>query len=85
MCDLPLGDTESMRPVAIDNLLGDLWLHDGASPRWEQALALPGVRMHLYGKSRAPGSQMGHVGAVGSSAEEAVALAVDARTRLVPR
>ena len=84
-CDLPLGDTESIRPAAIANLFGDLWLHDGATPRWEQALALPGVRIHLYGKSPRPGRKMGHVGAVGATAEEAVALAVDARARLLPR
>ncbi|MBA2683004.1 MAG: 5-(carboxyamino)imidazole ribonucleotide synthase [Gemmatimonadaceae bacterium] len=84
-CDLPLGNTESIRPAAIANLFGELWLHDGATPRWEQALALPGVRMHLYGKSPRAGRKMGHVGAVGSTAEEAVALAIDARTKLTPR
>ena len=85
VCDLPLGDTESIRPAAIANLFGDLWMHDGAAPRWEQALTLPGVRIHLYGKSPRAGRKMGHVGAVGATAEEAVALAVDARTRLLPR
>jgi 5-(carboxyamino)imidazole ribonucleotide synthase len=84
VCDLPLGDTESLRPAAIANLFGDLWLH-GVAPRWEQALAIPAVRVHLYGKSPRPGRKMGHVGAVGSTAEEAVALAIDARTRLLPR
>jgi 5-(carboxyamino)imidazole ribonucleotide synthase len=85
VCDLPLGDTESMRPAAIANLFGDLWLHDDKTPRWDQALALPGVRLHLYGKSPRAGRKMGHVGAVAGSAEEAVALAIDARTRLLPR
>jgi 5-(carboxyamino)imidazole ribonucleotide synthase len=85
VCDLPLGDTESLRPAAIANLFGDLWLHDGATPRWEQALEIPTVRLHLYGKSPRPGRKMGHVGAVGATAEEAVALAVDARARLLPR
>ncbi len=83
-CDLPLGDTQSMRPAAIANLFGDLWLH-GSDPRWDEALALPAVRLHLYGKSPRPGRKMGHVGAVGSTAEEAVALAIDARGRLLPR
>jgi 5-(carboxyamino)imidazole ribonucleotide synthase len=85
VCDLPLGDTESMRPAAIANLFGDLWMQDGATPRWEQALALPGVRIHLYGKSPRAGRKMGHVGAIGATAEEAVAMAIDARTRLLPR
>ena len=83
VCDLPLGDTESMRPAAIANLFGDLWLH-GAAPRWEQALVLPAVRLHLYGKSPRPGRKMGHVGAVARTAEEAVALAIEARARLLP-
>ena len=85
VCDLPLGATDSTRPAAIANLFGDLWLHDSAIPRWEQALALPGVRIHLYGKSPRPGRKMGHVGATGGTAEEAVALAIDARGKLLPR
>ena len=84
VCDLPLGDTASMRPAAIANLFGDLWLH-GAAPRWEQALAMPAVRLHLYGKSPRPGRKMGHVGAVAQTAAEAVALAIEARARLLPR
>lgn len=83
VCDLPLGDTESIRPAAIANLFGDLWLH-GADPRWERALEMPAVRLHLYGKSPRPGRKMGHVGAVALTAEEAVALAIDARARLLP-
>ena len=83
VCDLPLGDTGSTRPAAIANLFGDLWLQ-GAPPRWEQALALPTVRIHLYGKSPRPGRKMGHVGAVAATAEEAVALVIDARARLLP-
>jgi 5-(carboxyamino)imidazole ribonucleotide synthase len=83
VCDLPLGDVESMRPAAIANLFGDLWLHE-APPRWEEALALPGVRVHLYGKAPRPGRKMGHVGAVGATAEDAVARAIDARSRLLP-
>jgi 5-(carboxyamino)imidazole ribonucleotide synthase len=72
-----------MRPAAIANLFGDLWLHE-APPRWEEALALPGVRVHLYGKAPRPGRKMGHVGAVGATAEDAVARAIDARSRLLP-
>jgi len=83
VCDLPLGNTESMRPAAIANLFGDLWLH-GAPPRWERALELSNVRVHLYGKQPRPGRKMGHVGAVGDSADAAVALAIDARARLLP-
>ena len=81
VCDLPLGATDVVRPCAIANLFGDLWLGDGPPP-WPRALELPGVRIHLYGKSPRPGRKMGHVGAVGATASEAAALARDARRRL---
>ena len=54
VCDLPLGSASSMRPAAIVNLLGDLWLASGAPP-FDAALAMPGVRLHLYGKRGARG------------------------------
>ena len=81
VCDLPLGATDVVRPAAIANLFGDLWLEDTA-PSWQSALALPGVRIHLYGKSPRPGRKMGHVGAVGATADEAAELAREARRRL---
>lgn len=68
---LPLGDCAALSPVAMANLLGDLW-HDGP-PRWERALAIPGVRLHLYGKHDArPGRKMGHLTAVASTPELAL-------------
>jgi 5-(carboxyamino)imidazole ribonucleotide synthase len=74
VCDLPLGDTRALRPGAIHNLFGDLWLdHDGPPP-FERALARPGVRLHLYGKpGPRPGRKMGHLSAVGDTADEALA------------
>jgi 5-(carboxyamino)imidazole ribonucleotide synthase len=81
VCDLPLGAPDVVRPAAIANLFGDLW-HDGTPPHWDAALALPGVRLHLYGKSPRPGRKMGHLGAVAASAEAAVALAMEARRRV---
>lgn len=82
VCNLPLGSTESTRPVAIYNLLGDLW---GArkQPAFERALALPGVRVHLYGKREArPGRKMGHLSAVGKTPDEAVKLVLRAKRAL---
>ena len=84
VCDLPLGATDVVRPAAIANLFGDLWLHE-TSPRWEAALAMPGVRIHLYGKAPRPGRKMGHVGAVGTTAADAVARAREARALLLPQ
>jgi 5-(carboxyamino)imidazole ribonucleotide synthase len=77
VCDLPLA-------VAIYNLLGDLWLAADArpegAPAFDRALALPGVRVHLYGKREArPGRKMGHLSAVGKTPKEAVALVKKAR------
>jgi 5-(carboxyamino)imidazole ribonucleotide synthase len=70
-CNLPLGDTALISPAAIVNLLGELWL-DG-EPDFAAALAVPGVRLHLYEK-HAPrvGRKMGHLSAVGATAEEAL-------------
>ncbi|HLL54638.1 MAG TPA: 5-(carboxyamino)imidazole ribonucleotide synthase [Myxococcaceae bacterium] len=82
VCDLPLGSTDVVRPAAIANLLGDLWLGD-RPPAFDKALALPGVRLHLYGKRVArPGRKMGHLSAVGSSPEDAVARVMEAASRL---
>lgn len=82
VCDLPLGSVEVVRPAAIVNLLGDLW-HGEAPPPFERALALPGVRLHLYGKRVArPGRKMGHLSALGATPEEAVALVKRARELL---
>jgi 5-(carboxyamino)imidazole ribonucleotide synthase len=74
VCDLPLGSTEVVRPAAIMNLLGDLWLGP-KPPRFDQALSLPGVGVHLYGKRVArPGRKMGHLSASGATPDEAVEL-----------
>src|SRR5439155_9245566 len=75
VCDLPLGDPSALAPAAIVNLFGDLW-QEGRAPSFEPALAHAGVRLHLYGKVGArPGRKMGHLSAVGSSPEDALARA----------
>jgi 5-(carboxyamino)imidazole ribonucleotide synthase len=81
VCDLPLGSPEVVRPCAIANIFGDLWLGE-APPPWPLALELPGVKIHLYGKSARPGRKMGHIGAVGATTDEAVELVREARRRL---
>lgn len=86
VCDLPLGDVSVVQPAAIVNLLGDLWLDaDGGQrvPRFDLALGVPGVRLHLYEKHTArKGRKMGHLSAVGSTTEEAVARVREAEQRL---
>jgi len=81
-CGLPLGSTELLRPAAMANLMGDLW--DTGEPDWAAALAMPDVKLHLYGKMSArPGRKMGHLTAFGATADAAVDLALAARQRLV--
>jgi 5-(carboxyamino)imidazole ribonucleotide synthase len=82
VCDLPLGNTDVLRPAAIANLLGDVWLR-GDEPRFDRALAVPGVRLHLYEKhTPRKGRKMGHLSAVAETAEEAVARVLEAEKRL---
>ena len=81
VCGLPLGSTESLRPAAMVNLLGDLWAK--GEPDWVAAAALPNVKIHLYGKAAPrPGRKMGHLVAFGNSPEEAMHHALDARAAL---
>ena len=81
VCGLPLASTEQLRPAAMVNLLGDLWA--GGAPQWDRACALPDVKLHLYGKREArPGRKMGHLTTLASSAQAAVARAIEARRRL---
>jgi 5-(carboxyamino)imidazole ribonucleotide synthase len=86
VCNLPLGDVSIVQPAAIANLLGDLWLDDVGQrrePRFDKALAVPGVRLHLYEKhSPRRGRKMGHLSAVGASPEEAVQRVLEAEKRL---
>jgi 5-(carboxyamino)imidazole ribonucleotide synthase len=81
VCNLPLGSTELISPCAIANLLGDLWLN--GEPNFPAALAVPGVRLHLYEKhTPRAGRKMGHLSSVGKTAEEALERVLEAKGRL---
>lgn len=81
VCGLPLGSTDFLRPVAMVNLLGELW--EGGEPDWQNVLAMQDVHLHLYGKGEARvGRKMGHITARGASAEEAREKALRARDAL---
>jgi 5-(carboxyamino)imidazole ribonucleotide synthase len=85
ICNLPLGDVEVVRPAAIANLLGDVWLDAAAAtgPRFDRALAVPGVRLHLYEKHLPRrGRKMGHLSATGTTVEDAVARVLEAKAKL---
>ena len=83
VCDLPLGGPELMRPAAMANLLGEVWLGRDEVP-FDRALEVPGLRLHLYGKEPRPGRKMGHLTAVGDTPVEALARVEEARRRLGP-
>jgi 5-(carboxyamino)imidazole ribonucleotide synthase len=81
LCGLPLAHPWLLSPVAMINLLGDLWT-DGA-PRWEEALRRPGVRLHLYGKAEPrPGRKMGHLNCLATDPDRALATALETRDAL---
>jgi 5-(carboxyamino)imidazole ribonucleotide synthase len=81
VCGLPLGSTERLRPAAMANLLGDLWT--AGDPDWAAVCALPGVKLHLYGKLEPrPGRKMGHLTVTAQDAAEADRLVRAARAAL---
>lgn len=78
---MPLGETQLLSPVAMVNLLGDLW-SDG-TPDWAGALRDPQVHLHLYGKTAPrPGRKMGHLNVLAASADDALARALSAFQQL---
>lgn len=85
-CDLPLGEVELVQPTAIANLLGEVWLNEDGStrePKFDKALAVPGVRLTLYEKlTPRKGRKMGHLSAVGATADEARERVLAAKARL---
>jgi 5-(carboxyamino)imidazole ribonucleotide synthase len=81
MTGLPLVHPRLLAPVCMINVLGDSWA--GGTPRWDRALAMPGVRLHLYGKAEPrPGRKMGHLTCLAHSADAALALATAAHAAL---
>jgi 5-(carboxyamino)imidazole ribonucleotide synthase len=79
LAGLPLGDTTQALPAVMLNLLGDVW-YDGdrlREPDWAGVAAVPGAKLHLYGKRDARrGRKMGHVTCVALTLDEALARAV---------
>ena len=90
LAGLPLVAPRLHSPAVMLNLLGELWFDDGAStaprtPDWATVLALPGTRLHLYGKAEPRrGRKMGHltVTAVDAATARVTALRAAALLRL---
>lgn len=71
MCGTPAGDTSLKSPVAMLNLLGDVWA--AGEPDWVSLLAGKNAHLHLYGKAEArPGRKMGHINVLADSAQDAL-------------
>ncbi len=82
ICGLPLGSTDLVRPAAMANLLGDLWV-DG-DPNWAAAMRIGDVKLHLYGKDGPrPGRKMGHLTALARTPQEAQDRVIAARDALL--
>lgn len=84
VCGLPLCSPTLLRPAAMANLLG----HEIGSGRQLNsvftALATPDVALHLYGKAEPRiGRKMGHLTALGTTADEAYRIVAEARQTLV--
>ena len=85
MTGAPLVAPRLHSPAVMLNLLGDLWFRDGdeGTPDWAGVLALPGVHLHLYGKTEARrGRKMGHLTVTAANAQEARDVALQAADRL---
>ncbi|MBX3627123.1 MAG: 5-(carboxyamino)imidazole ribonucleotide synthase [Rhizobacter sp.] len=82
----PLREPRLHSPAVMLNLLGDLWFRQGeleTAPPWDAVLALPGVHLHLYGKTSARrGRKMGHLTVTAATAEAARATALQAASLL---
>lgn len=83
LCGLPLGSTDLINPAVMVNLLGDVWIEADGRPDFEAALAVPGTKLHLYGKQDVrPGRKMGHLCVLGPTREIALERASAARASI---
>ncbi|MFP4033143.1 MAG: 5-(carboxyamino)imidazole ribonucleotide synthase [Desulfococcaceae bacterium] len=69
---LPLGSTRMHSAAAMVNLIGTGEEGPTVYHGYEEALAMDGVHLHLYGKHRCrPGRKMGHITAIADTREAA--------------
>ncbi len=81
---LPLGSTDLLSPAVMINLLGEPgWRGNSVLRGFDEALAVPGASIHLYGKSETrPFRKMGHITVIGTSVQIASEKAQRIRERL---
>ncbi len=83
VCGLAAGQCHLQTPVAMWNVLGDIWPEDG-EPEWGAIFKFELAKLHLYGKLEArQGRKMGHVNCLGETLDDAKALLAKVRNTLV--
>ena len=86
LAGLPLVAPRLHSSAVMLNLLGDLWFTVGpepCTPDWGAVLALPGVHLHLYGKTEPRrGRKMGHLTVTAADPAGARATALQAAAML---
>jgi len=84
ICGLPAGNSRQHTPVAMWNILGDIW-PDDSEPAWDLVTALKSAKLHLYGKKAArAGRKMGHINCMGSDNQAAMDLLLKIKQALKP-
>lgn len=83
LCGLPLHDPRAHSASVMVNLLGDCWFDaegNAREPAWNALLAVPDLKLRLYGKRAArPGRKMGHFTVVGDNLDDTLDAALAAR------
>ncbi len=88
MCGLTPGDASLLKPVAMVNLLGDVWPGAGTAdcvePDWSAMQQEPAGFLHLYGKKEARvARKMGHYNLLGDDANTVARRAGQLRDQLL--
>ncbi|MCP4488949.1 MAG: 5-(carboxyamino)imidazole ribonucleotide synthase [Gammaproteobacteria bacterium] len=74
ICGLDAGNSRQHTPVAMWNILGDIWPQN-AEPEWQQLIGFKNAKLQLYGKKQArAGRKMGHVNCLGKDNHAAMDL-----------
>lgn len=81
---LPLGSVEQPKPAALVNLIGEAGYRGPTQVLgMAEALAIPGVSVHLYGKTQcSPGRKMGHMSIIADDIDSVLARAQQAKRLL---
>ena len=89
LCGLPLDEARQHSASVMVNLLGELWFEGGEphgryrEPDWSILHAVPGLKLHLYGKHHARhGRKMGHFTVIGAEPADVLEKALAARAAI---